>query len=112
MESTCGGTPGRIARPCKFEKKNTLEKIYYSLDIIFPKLFRAEAYHYLCELAVETEKLGLNEYTHEGTSATTKNAAKAAQAAPPVAKVNGSAIKATPKKPVAKVSVPPTKVRT
>ena len=82
------------------------------MDIIFPKLFRAEAYHYLCELAVETEKLGLNEYTHEGTSATTTNAAKAAPAAPPVAKVNGAAIKATPKKPVAKVSVPPTKVRT
>ena len=82
-------------------------------SLCYFQLFRAEAYHYLCEMAVEMEKLGLNEYTHEGTAATTISSAapitpKAIPAAAPqAAKVNGATNKATPKKPAA----PPTKVR-
>ena len=62
-------------------------------------------------MAVETEKLGLNEYTHAGTSATTTNpvavAPKAAPANTSTPKVNGAA---NPKKPAAKVAATPAKV--
>ena len=59
-------------------------------------------------MAVETEKLGLNEYTHEGTTATaTPVTPKATPAAAATVKVNGATNKATPNKHVS-----PTKVRT
>ena len=62
-------------------------------------------------MAVETEKLGLNEYTHQGTSATTTNSVavtpKAAPADASAPKVNGAT---NPKKPAAKVAATPAKV--
>ena len=60
-------------------------------------------------MAVETEKLGLNEYTHEGAAATTTTpvAVEVAPANASAPKVNGAA---NPKKPAAKVAATPAKV--